>query len=504
MLRILLGIICITFCACVGTTFVTHKPSLYKPEYNRFYSQIAEPYKEEIQSGMDAGVLITDGRDALLHRLALISLAKKSIDIQTYIYKNELTSRLLVNELIRAANRGVKIRILVDDNGIATSLRDIAMLDNHKNIEVRIFNPYSIRIATLKWLESLYDFNRINHRMHNKIFVFDDTALIVGGRNIGDEYFENSDVNFTDMDALFIGNVAKDATKSFEEFWNYKRSIPAKIFTKGKNPTNQDSVIHFYNIDKEQWSVYVKDIESYKQKYMQKKLDLSWGNAIFVADAPSKVDTRGEKIKMPILDLLMYYLYIAKHNAIITSSYLVPDKFILNVLGEMNHKGVNISILTNSLAAIDVIVVYSSWENYRNKLAKMGISVYEYPSYDNKKSTLRHKRFYHSRSHRQSLHAKSMVIDDRISAIGSFNLDYRSILFNTESMVFFHSEAFSKKLSSVIQSQMNRSYHIICDKRCHWQTTNNNQTKQFKTSPNTSIWLRMFKFILKVVPEVFV
>ena len=226
-----LVLVAVIFSACSPLTSINHSvQTTYTPQYNSFSSPISNVYKDELESGKDGALIIADGTSALLHRLAFVQMAQKSIDIQTYIYKNELTSRLLIHEILNAANRGVKIRILIDDNGITNDLYDLIMLDKHENIEVRIFNPYFFRYGILRAFEAPFDFGRINKRMHNKLFIFDDTALIVGGRNIADEYFDNASVNFTDTDLLFIGNVTKDSKRNFEEFWNYKRSIPIKYF----------------------------------------------------------------------------------------------------------------------------------------------------------------------------------------------------------------------------------------------------------------------------------
>lgn len=497
--------------ACSPLTSINHNiKTQYKPAYNTFTSPIAEPYKEELQQQKDGALLIADGSSALLHRLGFVQMATKSIDIQTYIYKNELTSRLLTRELYEAANRGVKIRILIDDNGISSNFYDLIMLDNHKNIEVRIFNPYFFRFGVLRAFEAIFDFSRINKRMHNKLFIFDDTALIVGGRNIADEYFENASVNFTDTDLLFLGNITKDAKLNFEEFWNYKRSIPVHLFPskralrkylrKAHNPEEQAKK----NIQKDDWEEYLHDIETFKTKYKNKEFHIAWGNGIFLADSPEKIDMGNAPITTPILDALSYNLSHAKHSIMIASSYLVPGGAAMDIWHDYIHnRGIEIQILTNSLASVDVIPVYSHWEKYRDKLALMGVEVYEYPNFESQKARLKDKaKFYHSSKGRVSLHSKYMIIDSHTIAVGSFNLDYRSAMLNTESIVFFQNTELATELRQITQAQMQDSYKIVCENgKCHWLLRNENGEQHFFNSPNTSVWLRFYKTLAKIMPE---
>ncbi len=506
-------LILLIFTACSPLTSINHSvKTSYKPQYNSFKSPIAQPYKEELKHGKDGALIIADGTSALLHRLAFVQMAQKNIDIQTYIYKNELTSSLLSYELLKAADRGVKVRILIDDNGISSDFYDIIMLDNHENIEVRIFNPYFFRFGMFRVFEAIFDFSRINKRMHNKLFIFDDTALIAGGRNIADEYFDNASVNFTDTDLLFIGNVAKNAKINFEQFWNYKRSIPAHLFPskrKLKKYTKKAQKIktqaNKYNINKQEWEEYLQDIEAFKTKYKNKEFHITWGNGVFLADSPEKIDSGNMPTTTPILEALVYNLNHAKKSIIIASSYLVPGEAAMDIWHDfIEKKSINMQILTNSLASIDVIPVYSHWEKYRDKLALMGIEVYEYPNLETQKAKLKDKvKFYHTSKGKVSLHSKYMIIDSDTIAVGSFNLDYRSAMLNTESIVFFHSNELAEELRKITESKMRYSYKIVCDdnKKCHWEMKGNDYIQKFYTSPNTSIWLRFYKTLAKIMPE---
>ena len=503
--------LCLLLTACSPLTSIDHPPSTYTPDYGNFHSPIAKPYDEELARGKDGALIIADGASALLHRLALVQMAQTSIDIQTYIYKNELTSRLLLYELYRAADRGVKIRILIDDNGVSSDFYSIMLLHSHKNIEVRIFNPYLARFGGFRIFEALFDFDRINKRMHNKLFIFDNTALIVGGRNIGDEYFDNGYVNFTDTDLLFIGNVAKDAKLNFEQFWSYHRSIPANLFVSESKQKSYDKktkspkMVEKYKISDEQWEEYLKDIEGFRRKYHNKDFKMAWGEGIFLADLPTKVDTTDSTIKTPILDSLTYYLNQARESIIISSSYLIPGKAAMHLWRDFVRRGVEVQILTNSLASVDVVSVYSHWENYRDKLALMGLKIYEYPNFETDKARLSSKATFYKNRHRGlvSLHSKSMIIDENLVAVGSFNLDYRSAMLNTESIVFFKSPELARELKQLTKEQLAKSYKIACDtkRKCHWELGEGADSKIFKHPPNTSIWLRFYKTLSKIMPE---
>ncbi len=195
-----------------------------------------------------------------------------------------------MHEVWLAAQRGVIVKMLIDDNGLDSDLSDIIALDSHPNIEVKIFNPYKNRSRILRYPEMVFDFNRINHRMHNKLFIADDIALIIGGRNIADNYFDqNNNVNFVDTDVLFMGKVAKDARDSFYTYWDFHRSIPVALLPL-KSPLKKFKA----SIEKlkanPEWEHYEREINTLSQKYERKDFKVHWGNANFIADNPRKIE----------------------------------------------------------------------------------------------------------------------------------------------------------------------------------------------------------------------
>ncbi|WP_172402355.1 phospholipase D family protein [Helicobacter sp. 13S00401-1] len=470
-----------------------------------FSLPVSKSISKELES-KDAGLVISDGSSALLHRAALIRLAQKSIDLQTYIFDEDTSSGLLSTELIKAANRGVKIRILVDDNGLKSNLNTLLKLNENPNIQVKIFNPFRFRSPLLRAsIELPFDMKRINRRMHNKLFIVDDIAFIVGGRNIGDNYFDNSSYDFTDTDVLFMGKVALSAEDSFNKFWNFYKSVPINLVIK-KTPKHK-KLTNPYPLSKDDQAIYEEDLEEFYNNYLNNKLHFYFGKGIFVADDPSKVDTPLADTRMPILDLINLNLELAKKSVYISSGYLIPGKANLKLWKRLIDRGISFNILTNSLASIDVVPVYSFWERYRDKLVRDGANVYEYnyleSMYLNKKNKaqIRYKlKPFGKQAIYSGLHSKNIVIDDELSIVGSFNLDSRSWLYNTEAMMFFRSKGLADELQENIIDQMQSSMQIKCDKKsCYWLDLKTH--KIYHSLPNASIWLRFWKDILKMAPE---
>ncbi|MDR1691374.1 MAG: phospholipase D-like domain-containing protein [Rickettsiales bacterium] len=204
--------------------------------FNPLLSPLAKIYKKELGGKNATGAtILEDGISAFIARAAFSRLATKTIEVQTYIYKNDKTSKILIHELKAAADRGVKVRILVDDHGMDSDISDMMMLDFHPNIEVKVFNTFKYRRKLTRFFQLLFDFKRLNSRMHNKLFIVDGIAVIIGGRNIADSYFyPQKAVNFSDTDVLFLGNIAKEALQSFNKYWKYHLSVPACVFPRRK------------------------------------------------------------------------------------------------------------------------------------------------------------------------------------------------------------------------------------------------------------------------------
>ncbi|WP_104689489.1 phospholipase D family protein [Helicobacter felis] len=481
--------------------------------YNPLQTPIAQIYAAQLAQHPDQSLsfLLQEGDEALLQRIVLIRMATHNIDIQTYIYKNDIASRAMMFELYRAANRGVHVRLLIDDNGLDSDMSDIIMLDTHPNIDVKIFNPYRVRNKGLRIFEMLADYDRIKKRMHNKLFIVDNIALVIGGRNIADVYFDNDlEENFLDIDALFLGPVSLQAKQSFLQYWNFPNSIPAhllpshsKLKKYAKTYQNRLSKILY---PPNRHTHYEAHIKEFMQDFRRQKQIAYQGKATFIADSPYKIHAHHPT--SPIKQALKEILNHTTNTLYIASSYLVPGQALLKIFKEKLQRGLEINILTNSLASTDAIVVYGAWERYAKKLVKAGANVYE------TKSDLSKYAFYTTRGLKfkirgrlkNSLHSKTLIFDGSKVWIGSFNLDARSANINTESVVVFENERFAGYLQNLMQEQMQESWHLVLEKhhlhqKLLWEGVENGHVIVHDKPPNTSAFLRFIKNWSKILPE---
>lgn len=502
-----IGFFILAGCASVAPSTYSIKAPIPKSDfgdYDSLTSPLALPYIDNLtQSSQSGAMLISDGSYALMHRASLAKMAKYSIEIQTYIYKNDITSRVLMHEIWQAANRGVKIKILIDDNGLDSDYSDVIALNNHPNIEVRVFNPYRNRIRFFRLPEMIFDFNRINRRMHNKLFIVDGIALIIGGRNIADSYFDNTlEVNFSDTDAFFLGNIAKEAQNNFIEYWEYHRAIPVEFLPSKhkmkKFLKNYPKIISKLESNENELDKYHQAMDNFIDKYRTKQNVMYWGEARLVADSPFKIDAKNPTSK--IYGALKEAQKQVTDSIYIASAYLVPGKRGLADIKDSIQKGVNVFILTNSLSSTDVLVSYGAWERYRDRLIKANANVYEYRKSEGR---IRIKGRLSSGS---SLHSKVLVFDNKITWVGSFNLDPRSGVLDTEVMAVFDNKEFAKETAKLMRIEMDKSWRLKMSRgKTIWcAMDNDNSLKQqicYTHSPDTSVWMRLLNVFAKIVPE---
>lgn len=498
----------LTGCALVATdikdtSLNNAQSSFIKEDFDPLKTPLGQLHSKDFKTypQQSGAILISDGKKALLHRTALVRMASKSILLQTYIYKNDPESRLLMFELLRAANRGVEVKILIDDNGLDSDFSDIITLDSHPNIEVKIFNPYKNRNKILRLAEMIYDFKRITRRMHNKIFVVDNIALIIGGRNVANNYFDTSKgVNFIDCDAIFIGPVVLDAVKNFKAFWEFQKSIPATLLPSKLSMKNYmqnlDLNLNILNKTPQKWQQYDQIMQEFLNSYQNKNFKIHWGKAHFIGDLPQKIIEK--EPHSPISEALIEISKNTQKSMNIASAYFVPGKDGLMMIKELRKRNIDVLALTNSLASMDSAVVYAAWQRYRDILLDEGVKVFEYSYHGNKKSNLREKIGSSS-----SFHSKIITFDEKITWIGSFNLDPRSISLNTESVVVFEDENFAKLANENILNDTKHSWRLVRKKgKTTWQGLDQNGNFTIHSfPPDTSIFLRGFNFLSKILPE---
>ncbi len=510
-------------CTTVPTSMNDRRLDGYVPkitaadfEYEPMQTPIAQCYADEFKKNPNssAATLIEDGLSAFVIRAAFARMATKTIDLQTYIYSNDFSSKVLVGELKNAADRGVKVRILLDDYGTKSDIVDVMVLNQHPNIEVKVFNTVSNRAKLLYYPQFLMDFNRLNSRMHNKLFIVDNIAYITGGRNVGSNYFyPETASNFSDTDVLFLGDMTKYATNSFNEYWNHHLSIPASVFPKAKTKKGlrklEKSFDEIHNKSANAKERYDDIISMVQREFQTKKFEFSWGKGKFLADPPEKVEmsmAQKQEYRGEIIRALQGLWDNTKREVWLSAAYFVPGQGGLEHMLREENSGVHLTIVTNSLASTNAPTVYAKWEKYRKQLIESGADVYEFMlSAEN----LRGKQ--HDRERKQSsfsvLHSKTIVFDDDISWIGSFNLDPRSAYFNTENVAIFESAEFAKKLRDMIEEDTITSWRVtLQDGNPRWTgwRTGEAAPQTYRHNPDTNIFRRLWKSICGLVPEKFV
>jgi cardiolipin synthase C len=402
--------------------------------------------------------VLEDGGGSLVTRAWLCEYAEKTIDIQYFIFSTDNVGLIACDYLVRAADRGVKVRILVDDIMVEAEIEDILKLDAHENIEVKVYNPGVNLGKNLfsKLKKFATDFRSANQRMHNKTFTVDGKVVITGGRNVADEYFDyDHEYNFRDRDVLLIGKVSEDVNRSFESFWNNPLSVYAKDISHSDDPvlldTNAFEVLHQYACDPLNfWPQIRTKIENFTSTIseIKKSGGLIWVDSVsFVSDIPGKNDgSDGLKGGGVSTSALIELIKNAKTSIDIQTPYLITSELGQSLFREAVKRGVKVRVLTNSLASTDNVEAFSSYQTSRKKLLETGIRIFEFkPDAVERtrimtgalQATLDHKPIF-------GLHAKSMVIDGNITVIGTFNLDPRSANLNTECVAVIHSNEIAK------------------------------------------------------------
>jgi len=454
-------------------------------------------------------LLLVDGIDAFAARIALAQGAERTIDAQYYMIHADLTGALFAHNLIAAADRGVKVRVLIDDMDLENRDESLSALGQHPHIELRVFNPFSRN--TLRLWQYLSRLGSVTRRMHNKSFTVDNQITVVGGRNIGNEYFDaDPDLAFGDLDMLAIGPVVRDISKSFDEYWNSSLAYPVDVLRPDLIGTKSIELarnkLETY-LSQDNVQQYINQLEANKlaelvQNGTQK---FEWGPAEVLADNPEKLVSYNTTEEHSMAPRLTPFFRNLQKELLIFSPYFVPGVEGTKNLSELSRSGVRVRILTNSLASTDVGIVHSGYSKYRHALLRAGVELYEV----NKKFDhhTRKEKKGDTRNARASLHAKSFVLDRKKVFVGSLNLDPRSIKENTEVGVMLTSE--------VLAEQMAEGFDTIADEAAFrlelkkdeegleyilWHGLENGEQRTWGHDPHTSFWRRFFIGTLRFVP----
>ena len=413
--------------------------------------------------------VLEDGGGSLVTRAWLCEYAEKTIDIQYFIFSTDNVGLIACDYLVRAADRGVKVRILVDDIMVDADIEDILKLDAHENIEIKVYNP-GVNLGKnifSKLKKITTDFRSANQRMHNKTFTVDGKVVITGGRNVADEYFDyDHEYNFRDRDVLLIGKVAEDVNTSFTKFWHSTYSVFAKDISKSQElllpDTSAFETLHQYACDTFNfWPQIRSKIDNFHRTISEIKASggLIWVDSVyFVSDMPGKNDgSKGLEGGGVSTSALIELVKNAKSSIDIQSPYLITTKVAQDLFKQAVDRGVKIRILTNSLASTDNVEAFSSYQKSRKDLLKTGIRIFEFrPDAAEQmkimtgalQATLDHKPIF-------GLHAKSMVIDGNVTVIGTFNLDPRSANLNTECISIIHSNDIARGVLNGMNEEFN-------------------------------------------------
>jgi putative cardiolipin synthase len=505
-LVLLTGLLLIVGCASSPPRSYYRTPSvaLEGPES----TSLGQAFKTEMAAnpGESGILLVPSGEWAFRSRAGLANLAERTIDVQYYIWEVDTTGRILAERLLRAADRGVRVRMLLDH--ITTKDTDFrfAGMAAHPNIEVRLFNPFETR--GFRNIELITDLNRLNHRMHNKAFIVDNAMAVVGGRNVGDNYFGvDATTNFRDLDLAVVGPVVQEISHSFDQFWNSEFAAPIdavvdetlteQAFEQQKQRLYQwvDQIENFpYPIDLGGDAVLAR-LEALGDTFV-------WAPAKALYDLPDKLSTREE-------DLADHLIDIGKrkdHEVIIESAYVIPGPAGIERARQTQAQNIRQRLLTNSLATNDVAAAHAGYAKYRFDLIRSGVDLYELRP--DARLNRENWSLLGGKS-KSSLHTKAFVVDRELVAIGSFNVDPRSIQLNTEIVILVD----SREVADLILAYMDQgtrpenSYHVVLAfdedigaERLVWITEDDGQEVRYHSDPEVGPWRRFTAWMIGLLP----
>ena len=452
--------------------------------------------------GLSGFSLLSHGREAFIVRLALADLAERSLDMQYYVWDGDTTGRIIVDRVMKAADRGVRVRLLVDDPYYKASDPVKAALDAHPNVEIRLFNPLTNR--SWSTLDFIVDFRRVNRRMHNKLMVADNAAAIVGGRNIGDIYYGvNTIANFRDLDVLAVGPVVRDLSGVFDRYWNSPSTVPiAAIVDRAYGAADLDAILtrlreeiaaadYPYPID--------QDLDELAARGAELRDNLVWAHGRIIADDPETV-ARGEESD-DVVEFIRGRVAELKEELLAESPYFVLPARAQATVKALHERNVRVRVLTNSLASNDMLAAHSGYAKTRRRLLENGMELYELrPDTD----AFRPGWSLLSGRSPAALHTKAMAFDREAVFIGSFNLDPRSAVINTEAGLYIESPELAERLTAYMATGVvpANSYRVLLDPNggIVWETVRDGQTVRYRDEPETGFRRRFVADLLKLLP----
>jgi putative cardiolipin synthase len=456
-----------------------------------------------------AGVLLLGhGRDAFVARAALAQLSERSVDVQYYMFHHDTVGNLLIHELVEAADRNVRVRLLIDDMYGNDGEDDWVALDAHPYIEVRFFNPFAR--GTSRYLQYITRFRDIDYRMHAKSYTVDNQVTIVGGRNIGDEYFDaDPKLAFSDLDALAVGPVAQRVSAEFDAYWNSEYAYPAATLIRQGVKEELDQLRSrkkaFYH--ESSTSVYLRALQDspLARSLREKALELRWGDYEIIHDSPEKRTRDADRKDELLISQLAPYITGATREVIIVSPYFVPGQPATDALCKLSQDGVRVRILTNSLASNDVSAVHAGYSKYRKPLLRCGVQLFELD--EQIRADERRTFTWLPGLSKSSLHAKTMAFDRELLFVGSFNFDQRSLHINNEIGLLFREAKMASRSTDKFDQHIEEFAFAVTLERdddgeesLRWISRKEGKERTFDSEPFAGAWLKAKAALLRCLP----
>jgi putative cardiolipin synthase len=458
---------------------------------------------EAQRPGQSGFRLVREGPEAFAIRSRSALVAGRSLDVQTYIWHEDGTGSFLAARLLEAADRGVKVRLLVDDMDARSKNYGFAALHAHPNIEVRMFNPFASRSGTLSLaLEAMGSAKRVNRRMHNKTWIADNRIAVVGGRNLGDEYFGASEeVNFVDLDFAMVGPIVREASASFDRYWNSPAAYPMDLLapeavSEAALQKLRDRIAaEMPEADKSRFAAELRESDSV-QRLIAGDWPMHWSsNFRFVSDDPLKALGKGKGVAgSEVLELLAPVIKSAQREVSVISPYFVPGEAGTGFLVGVDKTGAAVRVLTNSLAANDVAMVYGGYSLWREPLLEGGVELWELKPTPG--SEVKSSMFGSSGA---SLHTKALEVDGRLAFVGSYNLDPRSTSLNCEQGIFVESPEIASQLAEIFRkdSADDSAWSVtLVDGELRWS----DGTQTLDSAPDASAGRKFQAWLARVLP----
>lgn len=460
-----------------------------------YFAKVLTALEQEYGTEKSGIYPLIEADEAFAARMLLAKYAQRSLDVQYYIWRQDMTGTMLFEALHEAAERGVRVRLLLDDNNTSAAEPILLALNSHENIEVRLFNPFMVRAP--RWWGFLTDFSRLNRRMHNKSFIADNSFSIIGGRNIGDEYFgATDDVLFADLDILSVGAAVQEVSTDFDKYWHSASSYPLeRVVPNGRGISLQELRARSQSIagspGAQQYVESLRESELIRQ-LEHRNINFEWLQVRMVSDDPRKGLGKAEKESL-LIHQFQEIIGDPEVDVELISPYFVPTRAGVEAFAWLVRKGVEVKVLTNSLSATDVSAVHAGYAKRRKALLKAGVTLYEMQRHPTQvKKMKRKKRFLGSSG--SSLHAKTFAVDRKHVFVGSFNFDPRSANLNTELGFVIDSPSLAQRVNHAFYDEIPaHAYHVklTANDRLYWTEQRDYGVQTYTSEPNTSVWRRV-------------